>query len=518
MPTRPHGDASSSSPREARDARALAAACPFALAVVDHHARLALASSGHSTLLGWLRETLQERPARRRVAAAIGAALCGDVDEVVIEDAPGIAGPRAVAIVTRLGDPLHPSTGALIAVLEGSARAPFAARAAALARALEAHDPAGASQGTPRALPSARELLELSDDLLLAVDREGAVVDVSPAFLRRTGLASDDVVGRPVVDLVADETRRELAAALPALRELRTLDGLAVLLRRAQGKPVPLTARVEARHDERGRFAGALVVLRDAASSFALRRRLLAADRLSTAGRLAAGIAHGLNNPLQAIFMHLALLEGSLPDDDIGALDSWRRIREGALRMQRMVAELFDVEGSAGHEARDENATERVVRESLALAVKPLRAQGVGVEIDVAADLPALAVAPHVVQQVLLGVFLHAIAAMRTENTVRVTARSVRGGEAVAVTIHLRGPALAEDEFLRLVDPFASGDAAVSDLGLSATWTLLQECGGELTLDAVLGSGTRVRVLLPVADARARAVSERATRANEGVA
>lgn len=483
-------------PEHAHDALALASACPFPLAILDTRGRVVLANRGAGTLLALLRDAIEDPGARRRIVAALAGALAGDVDETLIDDSPGRAGPRAVAVVRRLGARDEAPAGALLAIVSGAIRAPFAARAAALAHALD-----DAVAVRDEAIRERRDVADAMPDMLVTLDARARITDVNLAVRRETGFPASALIGRSAFEFFDTSIRRRLTAAAAALADFGVIDEIALCLPRRDGSSLSVTARAEARFDEAGSVCGARVTLVEAKRPHERRQRLLAADRLAVAGRLAAGIAHGINNPLQAILMHLAVLDGSLPDDET-ARDSWERVKDGVRRIQRVVGELRNLDAEPGGDSRGSCDANAVVRNALSLAMKPLRVRGIDVSLDVADALPRIALDPRQVHQVVLGLLLHAVGVLADGARLRVRTRAVAGGFRVAIDVQEIGEGLESNELAGLVDPFDSRGTSGDGFGLYAAWRLVEEAGGELTVETFAGRGTRLRVVLPCVVAR----------------
>jgi len=234
-----------------------------------------------------------------------------------------------------------------------------------------------------------------------------------------------------------------------------------------------------------------------------LESELIQADRLATAGTLAAGVAHEINNPLTYLLLNLDRIERTLRER--GLLD--RRLasllaaaHDGGERVRVVVRDLhaFSTPGPDDDGPAD---LADVVRVSIALADHALRH---GARLETALEpVPPVAASPARVGQVLLNLLVNAAQAFEREapgdNLVRVTARERDG--AVVLIVEDNGTGIAPDDLERVFRPFftTKPPGIGTGLGLSITRSICESLGGDVSIESELGRGTRVIVTLPIA-------------------
>jgi two-component system, NtrC family, sensor kinase len=234
--------------------------------------------------------------------------------------------------------------------------------------------------------------------------------------------------------------------------------------------------------------------------------QLVRSERMASVGRLAAGLAHEIGNPLAAIMgMHDLLLDGDLPPDV--QRDFLRRIRNETERIQSVVRDLLDFarpEGAA-RTNRNEAATadvETVIDDVVSL-VKPQRPfRNVLIERQLE-GAGRVAFAASKLTQVLLNMVLNAGASVaaspRAGGRITLRAGPVDSGARVRIEIEDDGPGVAPGVRDRLFEPFATtkevGEG--TGLGLAVCRGLIESAGGEVGLDASYTSGARFYVVLP---------------------
>jgi PAS domain S-box-containing protein len=341
-----------------------------------------------------------------------------------------------------------------------------------------------------------RELFEASPDLYLTLDRRGRIEAVNRRALLVLGYPSSDLIGARPIRFLTAESRRRLRAALPSLLATGVLENLELEVLRSDGRPLYGMVNALAVRDSTGSWAGARIVLRDVTQRTLLQRQLRQTDRLAATGRLAAGIAHEINNPLQAVLTHLEVVEATLPRP-FAAADSWARVEEGLGRIREIVEDLLDLHRGRGLEHGPVDV-HRVIDETLGLVRTQLRQRRITVTVRRAEHLPPVSATVRHVYQIVLNLVLNAVDALSQGGELTVTTRHVSAAREVEVDVADSGPGISEEMLPRLFDPFRSNSAQTgTGLGLFVTYGLVREYRGRIRVDSRPGRGTRFTFALP---------------------
>jgi PAS domain S-box-containing protein len=352
---------------------------------------------------------------------------------------------------------------------------------------------------------AARESLRTAVDhapiILFATDAEGTVTLSEGAGLRPMGFRAGELVGRSVYDLYRDHP-----AVLTNMR--RVLGGETFTTVNEVG-PVVLESWMSPLYDARGVLAGMIGVSTDITERLQLERQMTQADRLSALGRLAASVAHEINNPLAYTVEAIRLAGEALGDLEApsgdGAAPPVARLRrllgeaaEGAERV-RLITRDLKAFSRADEDARrplDLNAT---VTTAVKLVGKRTgtRAQvdlRLGPSVTVCADENRLV-------QIFVNLLLNAADALPgggpAENRIRISSRM--DGAAVVVEVADNGPGIAPAVRARIFEPFYTtkpvGEG--TGLGLFVTRNLVDALGGSIVVGAAPEGGALFSVSLP---------------------
>jgi signal transduction histidine kinase len=254
----------------------------------------------------------------------------------------------------------------------------------------------------------------------------------------------------------------------------------------------------EERHliDEVARQVGQLVGRRETeAERLRLRERLAQADRLATIGRFAAGAAHELNEPLNAIlgFAQLAMKCPGLP---AGARRDLDKIRRASLHARLVVQQLML---SARHRPPRPRAVDlnRVVTEALEFLQPSWPGPRVKLVRRLARALPPVVADPDQVRQVAINLVLNAQQAIAGRGTV--TVATAAAGDAVTLTAADTGRGMDAAELEQIFLPFYTTKDVGSGtgLGLAVVHGIVTSHGGTISVESAPGRGTRFVVRLP---------------------
>ncbi len=232
-----------------------------------------------------------------------------------------------------------------------------------------------------------------------------------------------------------------------------------------------------------------------------LHTQLVWSEKLAALGQLLAGVAHELNNPLTAIMGY-----GELISDAIAAPHARAQLAQlvsEARRMKRIIDNLLRFSRQS---ARDTQAVQLfpVVQQVLALREYHTRTRNVRVELDIAPDLPSLAVDEDEIKQILLNLFNNSNDALEgMTGSKQISIRAYQRGPQAVIEVEDTGPGFGN--LNRALDPFYTTKPVGkgTGLGLSVCYGIVKKRGGNLEIENVKPHGARVTIKLLVANAPA---------------
>ncbi len=336
---------------------------------------------------------------------------------------------------------------------------------------------------------------------IVVVHREGRVVYVNPAAARAWDKGdANDLVGRPILDLVHPDERAVVAARVRAMMTTNSPMGVQLerLIRRDGST---LLAEVAALPVEFDGHRCVMAVARDVTETMAMRARLSQADRMASVGLLAAGVAHEINNPLTYVLLNLERLSAALTEAGYFAWAGWAaEAREGASRVQKIVRDLRSF-ARADESESGPIEVGPVIDAALQLAANALRFRARVQRDDGPGPAPKVLANEGRLLQVFVNLLVnasHAVGEGDPEgNVVHIETRVVDGKVRVAVRDTGRG--IPAEHLPRLFEPFFTtkpvGEG--SGLGLWISHNIVTSYGGSIEVESVVGQGSTFAVVLP---------------------
>ncbi len=255
---------------------------------------------------------------------------------------------------------------------------------------------------------------------------------------------------------------------------------------------------------------GRLIIMDDITERVDLEAQLSQADKLSSIGLLAAGVAHEVNTPLAVISSYTQMLAKQLQGDPqkSGLLE---KITRQTFRASEIVNNLLNFSRTSGSETRDVDVN-KVIADTLALLEHQFKVAKVEVQNAPAPGLPPIQGNPGRLQQVFLNLFLNAKDAMPGGGKLRV---ATMNGESVSVSVSDTGSGIAPEHIQRIYDPFFTtktspreGQGRGTGLGLAVTYGIIQEHAGKIRVESNPGAGTTFVLDFPLSRKSAHSKAE----------
>ena len=239
-----------------------------------------------------------------------------------------------------------------------------------------------------------------------------------------------------------------------------------------------------------------LVIVRDISRRKKDQAALVQSEKLALTGRLAASLAHEINNPLQTVIGCLGLAAETLAEG--GDANRYLQIgRDELKRAADIVAQLRDLQRPSGPEEREPTDVHALLRRVLTLSAKQCKEYRVQVILVPGADLSPVTVAPDRMQQVFLNLMLNALESMAEGGRLRISTTRSSEGEGVRVLFQDTGKGIAPDALTHIFDPFYSDKPEGLGLGLFVSRNIVEDHGGRIEVETRVGEGTTFTIWLP---------------------
>ncbi len=243
---------------------------------------------------------------------------------------------------------------------------------------------------------------------------------------------------------------------------------------------------------------GRIVLVDDITERVTLETQLAQADKLTSIGLLAAGVAHEINTPLAVISSYAQMLAKQLRGDArlSPVLD---KITQQSFRAAEIANGLLNFSRTSTTEFRSTDLNQ-VVRDTLSLLEHQFKTAQILVDLELADELPPIHGNPGKLQQVFLNLLLNAKDAMPGGGRLRI-ATLVNGH--VEAVISDSGSGIAPEHLKRIYDPFFTtknmpGDRRGTGLGLSVSYGIIQEHAGKIHVESAIGAGTTFHLEFPL--------------------
>lgn len=354
------------------------------------------------------------------------------------------------------------------------------------------------AQYSPAALLAS--IVESSADAIFSTDHDGNVTSWNEAACQMFGYTAEKMLGCPLLRIVPADQR---AKELDAHRRLMTgekIERFETIRVTPQGQPVEVSVTISAIRDGAGRIVGAAHISHDISDRKRMERLLIRSEKLAATGRMAATVAHEINNPLESVlnFVYLARCNTASHEKAHGYLLS----AEGELdRVSQIIRRVLGYYSDIGH--RDEVFLHEVLAEALAVYQAQLHANGIVVDCRYE-DHRRISIHWNEFAQVFSTLIADSIQVLPRDAALTFDLEDSRSAEqdGIQLMVRLRAPGIEPEVLDRAFAPLAATQGRISSsIGLSVARELLEKRGAQIEFRGSSSEVTdaQIRIFVPLA-------------------
>jgi len=327
---------------------------------------------------------------------------------------------------------------------------------------------------------------------VIALDLEQRIKTWNSGMEKLYGLPHAEVVGKKLEAFFPPD----LLAELPQASEPgRTLSLYKVRLTTPDGRERIVNLSTGPLVGKGNEVTGRLLIIHDLTERVNLEDQLMQAEKLSSIGLLAAGVAHEVNTPLAVIASQAQMLLRQIPPEDTQAA-TLEKIVKQAFRASEIVNNLLKFSRVSGSEHADLDLN-KVIRETVSLLEPMLRAANISLNVQLHPALPPVCGNYGKLQQVFLNLIMNAHDAMPRGGEIMLATEAENSAVCVEVTDN--GMGIPPEQLSKIYDPFFTTKASSrgTGLGLSVTYGIIREHSGKIQVASTIGQGTSFRLEFP---------------------
>src|SRR4030043_1390968 len=350
-------------------------------------------------------------------------------------------------------------------------------------------------------------LIESSVDGIIAADMKGNIFIFNKGAEALTGYKAEEVIGKaPITEIYPEGVAKEV------MKKLRSLEygGIGKLtptqfnvLNKA-GEEIPIQLSATLIYDGMGKEVASVGIFTDLRPRLKMEKKLqethvqlVSSEKMASLGKLAAGIAHEINNPLGGILIYASLIMEDLPEDDPKRGDLARIVQE-ASRCKEIVKNLLEF-GRQTEPKLEPTDINRASVDGLFFLENQALFHNVKIIKNLDPFLPFVRGNASQLQQVLINIIVNAAEAMHGNGTLTITSSTSPNRKWVTLEFTDTGEGIKEENLTRIFDPFfTTKDVGKgTGLGLSTSYGIVESHGGKIRVKSKVGEGTTFTIELP---------------------
>ena len=341
-------------------------------------------------------------------------------------------------------------------------------------------------------------IVESSEDVIVSKDLNGIITSWNAAATRLFGYSANEMIGSSILKLIPEDLHSDEQTIMENIRAGSRVEHFETLRRTKSGQLLDVSITVSPIRDKHGRVIGASKILRDISTRKRLEQALLQAEKIAATGRMAATIAHEINNPLEAVMNLMYLLRPMIADP--AGISYFQTIETELARVSHIARQTL------GYYREQAAASSASIGEIVlqAITIYEPRCTANGIEIKKAIDSSRKIVLRRgEIMQMVSNLMMNSIYAMQTGGVLSIRVEDTVGSpDGIVLTIQDNGVGIAEADLPRVFEAFFTTRSTVgTGIGLFVAKQFIEGHGGHIDIESRQDGedrGTTVHVFLPV--------------------
>jgi PAS domain S-box-containing protein len=346
-------------------------------------------------------------------------------------------------------------------------------------------------------------IVECSDDAILSKDLTGQIMSWNQAAARILGYSREEILGSSILRLIPPELHHEEKTILAKIRAGERIDHYETVRLTKSGERLEVSLSISPIRDDSGTIVGASKILRDISAKKRTEASLLQAEKIAAAGRMAATIAHEVNNPLEAVMNLIYLAKSNAEDAD--EVRTFLNAAEGEISRVSHIAKQ-----TLGFYRDNDSPKGASLPELAAQAIRVYSPKCKDAGIRVEEELNStrqVVLRKGEIMQVISNLIANAIYAMPEGGTLSISVEDVEGldspnGSGVVLTVKDSGVGIPAEQLPRIFDAFFTTRGTIgTGIGLFVAKQFVEGHGGKIYVESstsLASHGTKMSIFLPL--------------------
>ncbi|WP_254062149.1 PAS domain S-box protein [Acidobacterium sp. S8] len=341
-------------------------------------------------------------------------------------------------------------------------------------------------------------IVESSEDVILSKDLNGIITSWNAAATRLFGYSAEEMIGVSILKLIPADLHSDEKTIMESIRAGCRIEHFETKRLTKSGQLLDVSLTISPVRDEHGRVIGASKILRDVSMRRRIEQSLLQAEKIAATGRMAATIAHEINNPLEAVMTLMYLLRPMIADP-VG-INYFESVETELGRVSHIAKQTLGY-------YREHTAASSISLSEIALhaiTIYEPRCIASGIEIRKTLNSSRKIVLRRgEMMQVVSNLIMNSIYAMPAGGVLSISIKdTMESRDGIILTIRDNGAGIAEADLPRVFEAFFTTRSTVgTGIGLFVAKQFVEGHGGQIQIESIRDTeehGTTVRVFLPI--------------------